>query len=60
MVIISKDGLLKGEAYEDEELYCETEGCNGTQYVVNWQDETTSIVCGKGLKWLDEDTAQIE
>ena len=57
--IISREGNLKGKGREDEELSCEVEGCRGTQYYVEWEDGEVSIVCGKGLKWIDEDTAQI-
>ena len=44
---------------EDEELSCEMEGCRGTQYIVNWEDGTQTIVCGKNLKWINETTEQI-
>lgn len=57
--ILSKDGKMKGFGYEDEELSCEMEGCNGTQFVVEWEDGDTTIVCGKGLNWIDENTAQL-
>lgn len=57
--IISRDGKEKGTGIEDCELICDMEGCNGTQYVVDWSNGETTIICGKGLKWLDEETAQI-
>lgn len=57
--IISKNGDTKGKAYEDDELVCDMEGCMGTQYVVEWEDGETTVVCGKGLQWIDENTAQI-
>lgn len=49
----------KGYALEDEDLYCEIEGCNGTQYVVNWEDGEVTQVCGKGLHWINDEMAQI-
>lgn len=58
-VIISTDGKSKGLACEVEDISCEIEDCNGTQYVVDWEDGETTIVCGEGLKWLDKNTAQI-
>lgn len=58
-IILSKDGKIKGLGYEDEELSCEMEGCNGAQFVVGWEDGTNTIVCGKGLNWIDDNTAQL-
>ena len=59
LIILNKEGLMKGTAYEDEELSCSMEGCNGTQYIVEWEDGSQSVVCGKSLKWLSDTKAQI-
>lgn len=58
MKVYDKSGESIGEGTETD-LMCAEEGCNGTQYLVEWEDGEITIVCGKGLKWLDEDTAQI-
>jgi hypothetical protein len=58
--IISSDGKVTGKAHEDEDLYCEIEDCTGTQYIVEWEDGDKTVVCGCGLKWINENTAQIE
>lgn len=58
--IISQDGNLTGDAVLDEELSCSNEGCNGNQYVVTWEDGEVTVVCGKGLDWSNETTAQIK
>jgi hypothetical protein len=58
--IYSADMKEKGRAYCDEELSCELEGCNGTQYVVDWENGDTTIVCGKGLRWISETEAVIK
>lgn len=53
--IRSSDGLLRGTAIENEDAYCDIESCNGTQYEVG----STTIVCGCGLNWIDNETAQL-
>lgn len=57
--IISRDSQHKGTAYIDEDLRCEVEDCNSDQYVVSWDDGLITTVCGFGLTWLDDNTAQI-
>ena len=57
--IISSNGEEEGKAYKDEELYCEVEGCSGSQYITEWEDGEITICCSKGLKWINENTAQI-
>ena len=56
IAIISSDNKETGSAYLDEELLCEVEGCNGKQYVTEWQDGKITICCSKGLKWINENT----
>lgn len=59
-IIISRtDDNDRGKAYIDEDLSCNMEGCNGSQYVVLWGDGEITIVCGKSLKWLDQKTAKM-
>lgn len=37
--IVSRDGKSKGKAFESEELQCEIDGCNRTQYIVEWDTQ---------------------
>jgi hypothetical protein len=62
LTIISRDGNERSTlVYEDEESDwdCGVEGCRGVHYFVEWGDGSNNYVCGKGLNWTDNETAQI-
>lgn len=58
LLIRSTDGEI-GTASETDLPCADVEGCRGTQYLVVWPDGDPTIVCGQGLRWIDENTAQI-
>lgn len=59
--LLSREGEQIGEIHEDEnsEWDCGVESCRGTHYIANWPDGEANYVCGKGLKWITENIAQI-
>jgi len=57
--IITHFGDLKGNAYIDKDLYCETQGCHSKQFVINWDDGSITINCSSGLAWINRTTLQL-
>lgn len=54
--IICKYSKLKGIAREDKNRKCVLKLCKGTQYIVDWEDGTTSVICYNRCRWIEEDT----
>jgi len=63
LYLLSKDGMTIGTILSEDDNSawdCGVESCRGTHYIVKWlDDDETTYVCGKGLKWLKENIAQI-